>query len=263
MVMRVIVVAVAMVMVAMTVIMIVRGIGMFVGQKLWVDIQDSVEIKAADVDDLFQIGVAEIDGLDRCAWIHVHDTATKRSVLGIRDQIFFRNQDAISKANLFLGFLLFVESFHAVFRVDDGDDCVEAVVLGDVIIHEKSLADRTGVGHTGRLDDDALKIQFATFVTFAQVEQGAHQVATHGAAHAAVGQFDDFFFLILNEQVVIDALGSEFIFDHRDTLSVVLRQDAFQERRFSCAEKAGEDRDGDHLVQTARGVHDQFDFKNG
>jgi hypothetical protein len=42
---------------------------------------------------------------------------------------------------------------------------------------------------------------------------------------------------------------------------VVLRQDAFQERSFSRTEKAGEDGDGDHLVQTARGVHDQVDFK--
>jgi hypothetical protein len=35
------------------VIVVVRGIGMIVSEKLWIDIQDGVEIKAADIDDLF------------------------------------------------------------------------------------------------------------------------------------------------------------------------------------------------------------------
>ena len=64
-------------------------------------------------------------------------------------------------------------------------------------------------------------------MTLAQIEQSAHQIAAHGAADAAVGQLDDFLFLILDEQVVVDALRAEFVFDDRDTLTVVLRQDAF------------------------------------
>jgi hypothetical protein len=47
----------SMIVIAMTVIMvvivIVRGIRMIVSQKLRIDIQNGVEIKAADVDDLF------------------------------------------------------------------------------------------------------------------------------------------------------------------------------------------------------------------
>ena len=147
--------------------------------------------------------------------------------------------------------------------IDNGDDRIQAVVLGDVIIHEKRLANRTRVGHTSRFDDDALEIEFTAFVTFAQIEQCAHQVATYGTAHTTVGQLNDLFVLVLHEQVVVDALGSEFVFDDRDTLTVVLRQNAFQKRRFTCAEKAGEDGDGDHLVQTARGIHGQLTSKTG
>ena len=53
--MAMLMVAVSMIVIAMTVIMvvIVHGIGMIVSKKLRIDIQNSVEIKAANVDDLF------------------------------------------------------------------------------------------------------------------------------------------------------------------------------------------------------------------
>jgi hypothetical protein len=44
---------------------------------------------------------------------------------------------------------------------------------------------------------------------------------------------------------------------------VIFGQDAFEEGRFTCTEKAGEDCDGDHFVQTARGIHERINFKNG
>ena len=127
------------------------------------------------------------------------DAATQCSVLGIGHQIFFRDQNAIGKANLFLSFFLLIKRLHTVFGIDDGDNRIEAVVLGDIIVHKKRLANRARVGHPCSLNNDAFKLQRTAFVTLAQVNQGAHQIATDGAAYAAVGQLDDFFFLILDE----------------------------------------------------------------
>ncbi len=224
-------IAVPMIVIAMTVIMvvivIVRGIGVIVGQKLRIDIQNGVEVKTADVDDLFQISIAKVDGLDGGARVHVHDTATQGGIFGFGHEIFFGDQNTICKANLFLSFFLFVEDIHAVLGIDDGDDRIESVVLGDVIVHEKRLTNGARVGHAGGFNDHAFEFKLATFVALAQVEQRAHQIAADGAANAAVGKLDDFLILILDEKVVVDALGSEFVFDHRDTLTVVLRQDAF------------------------------------
>ena len=193
----------------------------------------------------------------------MHDTATQSGVLSLSDEIFFRDQNAVSEADLFLSFFLLVERVHAVLGIDDSYNRIEAVVLGDVIVHEKRLTNRAWVGHAGSFNDDAFEFQLATFMTLAQIEQGAHQIATHGAAHTTVGQLDDFLVLILYEQVVVDALGSEFVFDDRDTLTVVLRQNAFQQRGFARTEKAGEDGDGDHLVEATRGIHGHLTSKTG
>lgn len=44
---------------------------------------------------------------------------------------------------------------------------------------------------------------------------------------------------------------------------MIFGQDAFEEGRFTRTEKAGEDCDGDHFVQTAWGIHVRINFKNG
>ena len=147
------------------------------------------------------------------------------------------------------------------FGVDHRHHRVQAVVLGDVVVHEEGLAHRAGVGHAGGLDDDALERQVARFAPGAQVRQRAHQVDAHGAADTAVGQLDDFFVAILHQQVVVDALGPEFVLDHRHAPAVVFGQDALEQGGLARTEKAGEDRDGNHFVQTARGVHGRSESK--
>src|SRR5690606_4112726 len=58
------------------------------------------------------------------------------------------------------------------------------------------------------------------------------------------------FFGILDEEIVVDALGPEFVLDHGNALAVEFSQDALQQRGFSSAEKAGEYGDGHHLLET-------------
>jgi hypothetical protein len=53
MVMAVIVAMCVRVIMSMIMVVIVCGIGMIVSQKLWIDIQNGIQIKAADIDDLF------------------------------------------------------------------------------------------------------------------------------------------------------------------------------------------------------------------
>ena len=67
--------------------------------------------------------------------------------------------------------------------------------------------------------------------------------------------FDDFFIAVLHEQVVADAFRSELVFDDRNAAAVEFGQDAFEQGGLARTEKAGEDGDGNHFVQTARGVH--------
>lgn len=146
----------------------------------------------------------------------MNQAVAQRFVVDFVDQVLLRDQDAVGETDLLLGFGLFVQRRHAVLGVDHRDDRVEAVVFGDVVIHEERLADGARVGHAGRFDDDAFEIQFASFALDAQLGQGAHQVAAHRAADAAVGQLDDLFVAVLDQQVVVDAFRPELVFDDRD-----------------------------------------------
>ena len=239
---------VALVVMIVTVVMIVVvcGVGMLVGQEVRVDVQDGIEVEAADVDNGLQVGLAEIHGLDDGARVHAHQAIAQRAVFGVGDQVFLGDQDAVGKTHLLLRFGLGVERFHAVLGVDHRDHRVQAVILGDVVVHEEGLAHRAGVGHAGGLDDDALEVELAGLALDAQLVERAQQVAAHRAADAAVGQLDDFFVAVLHQEVVVDALGPEFVFDHGDAPSVIFGQDALEQSRLARAEKAGEDGDRNH-----------------
>src|SRR5690606_28146781 len=80
--------------------------------------------------------------------------------------------------------------------------------------------------------------------------QCALKVAAYGAADAAVAKFDDLFFALLDQKLVVDAFGPEFVFDDRDFLAVVLGEDALEQRGFTRAQKTGKYGDRNHFVQT-------------
>ena len=80
-----------------------------------------------------------------------------------------------------------------------------------------------------------------------EVAQDAHQVAAHGAAEAAVVHLDDLLFLVLHQDVVVDAGLAELVLDHGDLLAVLLGEDAVEQRGLPGAEEAGEDGDGDEV----------------
>jgi ADP-dependent NAD(P)H-hydrate dehydratase / NAD(P)H-hydrate epimerase len=128
-----------------------------------------------------------------------------------------------------------------VFRIDKCDDGVKQITLIDFFVGEERLRDGRGIGHAGRLDHHALEFKFAFRATLVEAVQNANQIAAHGATNATVVHLDDLFFGV-GQDVVINALFAEFVFDDGDFLTVVFFEDAVQERRFSCAEKAREDR---------------------
>src|SRR5690606_29082942 len=118
----VIVIVIMSVIVAMPVIMIVRGVRMFFGQEIGIDVEDGIQVEAADVQQCGQVGFAKVDGRDRGARIDAHQPGPQGLVINVVDQIFLGNEQAIGKAHLFLGFFLLVQRFHAVLGVDHGDD---------------------------------------------------------------------------------------------------------------------------------------------
>ena len=156
------------------------------------------------------------------------------------DQVGLGQQDAVGEAHLLLRLAEIVQLLVRVLGVHQRDDGIEQVVVADVLVHEKSLRHRAGVGHAGGFDDDALEVELVRLALRPQLAQDAHQVAAHGAADAAVVHLDDLLARVLHQQLVVDAGLAELVFDDGDAAAVLLLEDAVQQRGLAAAQKAGE-----------------------
>src|SRR5690606_5159002 len=126
-------------------IMVVSRIGMLLCQELRINVQNGVQVETADFQQILDIGFTKVNRRNGGARIDTDQTGAQGLVLGIVDQIFFGDQQAVRKANLFLGFFLLVQRGHAMFGVHHGDDRVQPIVVGNIIVHEEGLTDRAGV----------------------------------------------------------------------------------------------------------------------
>jgi len=69
--------------VIMIVVMIMCGIRVFVGQKLGVNIQNRIEVKSADVQNLLEICFTEIDDFNGSTRVHMHNATAQSRKVGI------------------------------------------------------------------------------------------------------------------------------------------------------------------------------------
>ena len=166
------------------------------------------------------------------------DAGFERRELGVGDEVGFVEDDDVGEGELLHGFIVGAEVLENVFRVDDGDDGVEAEVGLHLVVGEKSLRDGAGVGEAGGLYEDAVEGLLALH----EAAEDADEIAADGAADAAVVHLEEFF-VGLDDELVVHADLAEFVFDHGEFLAVLFGEDAVEERGFAGAEEAGEDGD--------------------
>ena len=187
--------------------------------------------------------------------VHVLDAVLQRMHLLLRHQIGLADEYLIGKANLLTRFLPVVQLLVGVFGVHHGDDGVQQVVLGDLVVHEEGLRDRAWVGQTRGFDDHAVKVQQAFALFGGQQLQGLAQVFADRAADAAVAHLVDLLLALRDQQVFVDVFFTELVLDHGDLLAVRFLQQALEQRGFTRAQKAGEDggRNQSHGAKRLRG----------
>ena len=211
-------------------------------QKRAVDRQCTLQVEGADIQHA-------IDG-----YIRVLRTENTRGTvdgahptldaleLGFTDEVGFIEQNDIGKGDLLTRLFHFIEMLLDMSRIDQRDDGIEQKLLLEVIVQKKRLCNRTGVGHAGGFDDDVVEL----VATLQQLSENAQQVATHGAADAAIVGLEDFFFGT-DHQLVIHADLTEFVFDDSDALAVILRKDAIEQSGLSRPQKSRQDGDGNPI----------------
>merc|ERR1719336_2993275 len=123
------------------------------------------------------------------------------------------------------------------------DGSVKLKESGREFIHTERLYHRRRVGHSGRLNDDSIKLTAA----LEHIRKGSRKICPNRATNASIFHLDHDFFgrplLALLEQFVVDRDCSKLILDNSYLLPVVFREDVVQERRLSRAEEPCENGD--------------------
>ena len=232
-----IVLALAVVVVAMAVVVLI-----FL-EEVGVDVQLGVQIEATQVKHILEGHIAKVHRRDGCTRVHVLEAMDQRVFFSIRHQVGLGQEDLIGKAHLTARFLAVFQLLVGVLGIHQGDDGVDQIGLGNLIVHEEGLSHRAGVGQTGGFDDDAVKVHQALAALGRQQLQGFAQVFTDGAADAAVAHLQNLLFGFGLENVGVDVFLTELVLDHGNLHAVGFVQHALEQRGFARAQKAREDSD--------------------
>ena len=145
---------------------------------------------------------------------------------GLTDQICLGNENLIRKTNLTARLLTVIELVCRVFGVDERQDGVEQVLLGDFVVHEKRLRNRSGVCQPRGFNDHAVKTDLTLAATLSQILQSRAQILTNGATHATVTHLDDVLRHITDQNFVVNVFLTKFVFNHGNFLAMRLTQHA-------------------------------------
>src|SRR6266705_3398231 len=217
-------------------------------QEIRVELEGRVQVEAADVENLLDRRIAEMHIPDRRARIHFREASLELLLVGFRNEVGLRHENAVGEADLLLGLAELVELPGRVLGVHHGDDAVQEVVVADLLVDEEALRDRPRVRHSGGLDDDAVELELARVAPLFQLAKDADKVPAHGAAHAAVVHLDDLLVRVVEQDVVVHARLAELVLDHRDAPAVLLLEDAVDERGLAAPQETGEYGHRNHVL---------------
>jgi len=221
-------------------------------EEMGIQLRGAVEIEAADLEDLGDVDFGARRAVDCRQRIHLADDFFQSLEFFSGNEIAFIEEDHIGEGDLLLGLVRVLDVLRDVVGVDHRDHAVDEGFFPNVLVHEKGLHHRPGVGEAGRLDEDVVEL----IAALEKIAEDPDQVPAHGAANATVVHFEKLL-VGADHQFVIDSDLAEFIFDHGDSEAVFFGEDAVEERGFTSSEEAGEDRDGyaRHLLIITRKIH--------
>ena len=211
-------------------------------EKVGINVKFGIEVKAAQVKHLTQRHFAEMNGFLRRTRVHMRQAMPQRRHFIRRHQIGLADEDLVGKTDLAPRLLAFIELRLRVLGVDQRQDRIQQVTLGNFVVHEEGLRHRAGIGHTSGFDHDAVKAEFTLAPLLSQVAQCGTQVFADGAADAAIAHLDDLLLGVRYQNVAVDVFLAKLVLDHGNLLPVRLLQHALEQRGFARAEKARQNR---------------------
>ncbi|MEN9469942.1 MAG: hypothetical protein RL630_1675 [Verrucomicrobiota bacterium] len=197
-------------------------------EEMGIQLGGAVEVEAADLEDSGDVDFGARRAMDRRQRVHLADDSLQSLEFFCGDEIAFVEEDHIGEGDLLLGLVRVLHVPRDVVGIDYRDHAVDEGFFPNVLVHEKGLHNRPGIGEAGRLNEDVVELVTA----LEKVAEDPDQVSPHGAADAAVVHFKKLL-VGADHQLMVDAHLAKFIFDHGDSEAVFFGEDAVEECGFS------------------------------
>ena len=226
--------------------------GVFGIEETRIDADGAIKIETTDVEHGGDRNTRILAAVDFSNAVHGADTGFERIEIGGGGEVGFIQQNDIRECYLADGLVAGVEVELDVAGIDECDDGVEGKFFLHFVIDEEGLYDGSGISETRGFYQDVIELCTA----FYQAADDSDEVAADGAADAAVIHFE-YFFIRVDDEIMVNADFAKFIFDHRDAEAVVFGQDAVEQGSFTGAEESGEDSDrelGSHDIRSCLGL---------
>ena len=213
-------------------------------EEIRIDVKLGIQVEAAQVKHVGNRHFAKMHGFLRRARVHVGQAVHQRLHLVFSHQIGLADEYLVGKTNLSARFLAFVKLGLRVLGINQRQDGVEQVLLGNFLVHEKGLRHRARVRQARGFNHHAVKIEQALAFFCSEQLQRFAEIFAYRAANATIIHLDDVFLGVIDEDFVVDVFLAKFVFNDGNLLAVGFCQHALEQRGFAGSKKAGKDGDG-------------------
>ena len=155
-------------------------------------------------------------------------------------QIGFRQNDAVGQHDLVPCLVEAAKNVACPGRIENRDQAAEGQAAADLRCCHDRREDRKRIGKPCRFDDDRSRCGIAR----QQARERIDQLSAHGAAQAAVCEFDHAVSDVF-DKMMIERDFAEFVDDDGRTGKRRLLEHGIEQGGFAAAEKAGQHQDGD------------------
>mmetsp|Transcript_37720 Transcript_37720/g.84031 ORF Transcript_37720/g.84031 Transcript_37720/m.84031 type:complete len:466 (-) Transcript_37720:347-1744(-) len=198
---------------------------------------DCFQVKAAHSQHIVNRHAALDTALHTGQLVDLLDALLQGLQLGGADQVGLVEQDPVSVRDLLHRLvdhalaLVLIQVLSHVLGVNHRHHTVQADPVRQVRVHEEGGDDGGGIGQSGRLNQDVVKLLAA----LPQLVECVDEVPAHTAAQAAVGELHDGVIgplqqLLLGHQLTVNVNLTKLVLNHRDALAMLLSQDVVQQR---------------------------------
>mmetsp|Transcript_719 Transcript_719/g.2177 ORF Transcript_719/g.2177 Transcript_719/m.2177 type:complete len:250 (-) Transcript_719:7-756(-) len=237
-------------------------------EKLWVHLQNALQVKRSDVQELQGIDLGVLRAEDFSVLVHALQLGLELVQLIRFHQVSLVQQDAVCKGNLLCTLvfhtlrLLLLQVLHYVLGIHNCDNAVQLVLLLDEVINKECLRNGCRISEPCGLDENGIKLLDFSM----QPLQCFDQVTTNCAANASVHNLDDFVICLLCQNLLINTHLTKLVLDNGKAQLVVWRlKDVVHQRGLPRTEEACQDGHWHLLLlrHVAGGALDYDRYKKG